>query len=469
MSIGKLFGKIYENVKAEGAGVEGLCVVKTDNKIIFVKYSVPGDVLNIRLFSKKNKVFFAEIINIVSSGEGRTEPFCNHFGICGGCRWQQMKYREQLQWKNRLVEDAFIRLGKIECKEWQPIIGANENIEYRNKTEYAFSNKRWLLDEEKGDETLQSNSAGFHVSGRFDKVLDIEKCWLQNDIANKIRLFIKKYGIENNLGFYDIRKNKGYLRNLIIRNTSLGQWMIVLVIGEENEKQTLKLLEETENKFPEITTIIYGVNSKTNDTIYDIPLNIYKGNGYIEEKLENLVYRIRPKSFFQTNTSQALKLYQKVREYADLTGNETVYDLYCGTGSISLFIARQCKKVYGIESVLQAIDDANENAEFNKIANAEFITGDMRFVLNEDFFEKSGKPDLIITDPPRAGMHPEVVKQLLNSDVKRIVYVSCNPSTQARDLQILSEKYNILKTCPVDMFPHTHHVENVTLLELKGF
>ena len=467
MSIGKLFGKIYENVVAEGAGVDGLCVVKTDNKIIFVKYSVPGDVLNIRLILKKNKVFFAEIINIVSPGKGRTEPFCTHFGVCGGCKWQQMKYSEQLLWKNRIVEDAFIRIGKINCKEWQPIIGSNENIEYRNKTEYAFSNKRWLLENEKSEENIQANAAGFHVSGRFDKVLDIEKCWLQNDFANKIRIFIKNYGIENKLSFYDIRQNKGFLRNLIIRNTSLGQWMIVLISGEENEKQTLELLEQIENNFPEITTIIYGVNSKTNDTIYDTPLSIYKGNGYIEEQLAEIVYRIRPKSFFQTNSSQALKLYQKVSEFAGLKGYEIVYDLYCGTGSISLFIARQCKKVYGIESVQQAIDDACENAVSNNILNAEFITGDMRYVLNDEFIEKTGKPDLIITDPPRAGMHPDVVKQILKAEPERIVYVSCNPSTQARDLQILSEKYEILKTCPVDMFPHTHHVENVTLLELK--
>lgn len=467
MSIKKLFGKIYENVVVEGAGHDGYCVVKTDEKIIFVKYSVPGDVLNIRLISKKNKVFFGEIVSIVSSGRGRIAHFCNHFGTCGGCKWQQLEYNEQLYWKNRLVEDAFKRIGKINCNEWQPIIGGTENIAYRNKTEYAFSNKRWLLENEINNENLQLNAAGFHVSGRFDKVLDIEKCYLQDDLANKIRLFIKKYGIENNLSFYDIKQNKGFLRNLIIRNTTLGQWMIVLIIGEENEKQIFKLLEETEKQFPAITTIIYGVNSKTNDTIYDTPLSIYKGNGYIEEKLDDILYRIRPKSFFQTNSYQTLKLYQKVKEFADLKGGEKVYDLYCGTGSISLFLAKHCTKAYGIESVPQAIEDANENAILNSISNAEFFTGDMRFVLNDDFINKNGKADVIITDPPRAGMHPDTVKMLLKTEADKIIYVSCNPSTQARDLQILSEKYNIMKTCPVDMFPHTHHVENVTLLLKK--
>ncbi|MCC6721874.1 MAG: 23S rRNA (uracil(1939)-C(5))-methyltransferase RlmD [Bacteroidia bacterium] len=458
---------MYENVVAEGAGHDGYCVVKTDEKIIFVKYSVPGDVLNIRLISKKNKVFFGEIVSIVSSGRGRIAHFCNHFGICGGCKWQQLEYNEQLYWKNRLVEDAFKRIGKINCNEWQPIIGATENIAYRNKTEYTFSNKRWLLENEINNENIQLNAAGFHVSGRFDKVLDIEKCYLQDDLANKIRLFIKKYGIENKLSFYDIKQNKGFLRNLIIRNTTLGQWMIVVIIGEENEKQILKLLEETEKQFPAITTIIYGINSKTNDTIYDTQLITYKGNGYIEERLEDLIYRIRPKSFFQTNSLQTLKLYQKVREFANLKGNEIVYDLYCGTGSISLFIAKQCAKVCGIESVQQAVDDAKENAKTNYISNSEFIMGDMRYVLNDEFVEKYGKPNIIITDPPRAGMHPEVVKQILKTEPQLIIYVSCNPSTQARDLQILSEKYYILKTCPVDMFPHTNHVENVTLMEKR--
>lgn len=467
MSIRKLFGKIYENVTAEGAGYEGYCVVKTDEKVIFVKYSTPGDVLTIKLVSKKNKVFFAEIVSVISPGKSRTEPFCSHFGICGGCKWQHMDYREQLHWKNKLVEDAFNRIGKINCSEWQQIIGAENDKFYRNKTEYAFSNKRWLLNEEINSETIQNNTAGFHVSGRFDKVLNIEKCYLQDDFANKIRLFIKNYGIENGLSFYDIKQNKGFLRNLIIRNTTLNQWMIVLITGETNNEETLKLLNEIESKFHEINTIIYGTNSKTNDTIYDTELSVYKGKEYIEEKLEDIIYRIRPKSFFQTNSEQTLKLYQKVREFANLKGDETVYDLYCGTGSISLFIARNCARVFGIESVPEAIEDANENAQTNNIKNAEFITGDMRFELNDDFLQRTGTPDIIITDPPRAGMHSDVVMQILKIEAKRIVYVSCNPSTQARDLSILSEKYNIEKTCPVDMFPHTHHVENVTLLVKK--
>lgn len=467
MSIGKLFGKVYENVTAEGAGYEGYCVVKIDEKIIFVKYSTPGDVLNIKLVTKKNKVFFAEIVSVISPGPDRTVPFCEHFGVCGGCKWQHMDYEAQLYWKNQLVEDSFKRIGKTECNEWQPIIGADNNKFYRNKTEYAFSNNRWLLDGEIKTETTQNNAAGFHVSGRFDKVLDIQKCFLQDDYANKIRLFIKNYGIENNLSFYDIKQNRGFLRNLIIRNTKIGQWMIVLITGEQNDDETLKLLEKTEKQFPEINTIIYGTNAKNNDTIYDTNLIVYKGKGFIEEKLEDIVYRIRPKSFFQTNSEQTLKLYRKIREYADLKGTETVYDLYCGTGSISLFIARNCARVYGIESVPQAVEDANENALENNIKNAEFITGDMRFELTDELMKKTGKPDLIITDPPRAGMHPDVVTQIMKADAARIVYISCNPSTQARDLSVLSEKYEVVKTCPVDMFPHTHHVENVTLLIKK--
>ncbi|NUM31094.1 MAG: 23S rRNA (uracil(1939)-C(5))-methyltransferase RlmD [Bacteroidetes bacterium] len=465
--MGKLFGKVYENVTAEGAGFEGYCVVKTDEKTIFVKYSTPGDVLNIRLISKKNKVFFAEIISVVIPGPNRTEPFCSHFGVCGGCKWQQLNYQAQLYCKNQLVYDSFTRLGKIVCKEWQPIIGAQNNKYYRNKTEYTFSNRRWLLNSELNNETVQQKAAGFHISGRFDKVLDIDKCYLQDDFANKIRLFIKNYGIEKNLSFYDIKENKGFLRNIIIRNSTLAQWMIVLITGEDNETETLKLLEETEKKFPEISTIIYGVNTKTNDTIYDTNLVVYKGKGYIEEKLDEIIYRIRPKSFFQTNSEQTLKLYQKIREYADLNGNEIVYDLYCGTGSISLFIARNCSRVYGIESVPQAIEDANENASENKISNVDFFTGDMRFVFSNDFLLKTGKPDIIITDPPRAGMHPDVVSQILKAEATKIVYISCNPSTQARDISMLSEKYEVMKTCPVDMFPHTHHVENVTLLIKK--
>ncbi len=467
MSIGKLYGKIIPNATIESAGSEGLSLTRVDGQVIFVKYGVPGDVADIRLFAKKKKVLFAEIDKIIKPSENRVEPFCSHFRVCGGCKWQQMDYETQLFWKNKQVEDAFERIGKVECKEWLPIVGAPDQRQYRNKLEYAFSNKRWLLQNEEVEPGSQLNAAGFHIAGRFDKILDIDTCHLQDDLGNKIRIFIKEYGLKNSLGFYDIKEQTGYLRNVILRNTTLGQWMVVMIVGEENEETTNGLMQAIGDNFPEITSLVYGVNTKVNDTIYDVDLVTYKGKDYIEEKLEDITYRIRPKSFFQTNSAQALNLCKITRDFAGLTGNELVYDLYCGTGSISLFIAKNAAKVFGIESVPQAIEDANENAKNNGITNVEFMVGDMRFIFNEEFINKNGKPDVVITDPPRVGMHQDVVAQLLKLCPEKIVYVSCNPATQARDLSLLSEKYEILKTCPVDMFPHTHHVENVTLLMKK--
>ncbi len=467
MSIGKLYGKIIPNVTIESSGSEGLSITRVDGQVIFVKYGVPGDRVDIRLFAKKKKVLFAEIENIIEPSENRTEPFCSHFGVCGGCKWQQMDYATQLYWKNKQVVDAFERLGKVECAEWMPIIGAPNQSHYRNKLEYAFSNKRWLLHNEVVDENDHLNAAGFHIAGRFDKILDIDTCHLQDNLGNDIRIFIKNYGLANGLSFYDIKAQNGFLRNVIIRNTTLGQWMVIMIVGEENQMAIDGLMTALGERFNEITSLVYGINTKVNDTIYDVELITFKGQDFVEEQLEGLKYRIRPKSFFQTNSHQALNLYKITREFAGLTGKELVYDLYCGAGSISLFVAKHAAKVFGIESVPQAIEDANENAKNNGITNVEFTVGDMRFELNDTFIAKTGKPDVVITDPPRAGMHPQVVEQLLKMSPQKIVYVSCNPATQARDLAILSEKYSLLKTCPVDMFPQTHHVENVTLLQLK--
>ena len=467
MSIGKLYGKILPNVTIESAGSEGLSLARVDGQVVFVKYGVPGDVADIKLFAKKKKVLFAEIETLIKPSANRVDPFCEHFGTCGGCKWQQMDYNTQLLYKNQQVKDAFERIGKIDCKEWMPIIGAPYQRNYRNKLEYSFSNKRWLMHNEQTELGDDLNAAGFHIAGRFDKILDINRCHLQDDLGNQIRIFIKEFGLKNNLSFYDIKAQTGFLRNVIIRNTSLGQWMVVMIVGEDNPEAIEGLMQGLNNQFPDLTCLMYGINTKVNDTIYDIDIVTFKGKDFIEEKLENITYSIRPKSFFQTNSAQALNLYQVTLDFAGLTGNELVYDLYCGTGSISLFVAKNAAKVFGIESVPQAIEDAKENAYKNDITNVEFTVGDMRYELNDVFVAKTGIPDVIITDPPRAGMHPDVVAQLIKINANKIVYVSCNPATQARDLAMLSENYNIVKTCPVDMFPHTHHVENVTLLLRK--
>jgi 23S rRNA (uracil1939-C5)-methyltransferase len=467
LSIGKLYGKIYENVSIESAGSEGFSIARVDGRVIFVKYGVPGDVADIKLFAKKQKTLFAEIDRLITPSPNRVIPFCSHFGVCGGCKWQQMSYETQLYWKNQQVKDAFERLGKVTCDEWMPILGAPEQTHYRNKLEFAFSNKRWLLQGEEIEEGGTNNAAGFHIAGRFDKILDIDTCYLQDDLTNQLRKFIKNYALQNGLSFYDIKGQHGFLRNITVRNTSLGQWMLIVIVGEDDQEAIQALLSALDTEFPQLTSLIYGVNTKVNDVIYDIDLFTYKGQDYIEETLEDITYRIRPKSFFQTNSQQALNLYRLTRDFAGLTGKELVYDLYCGTGSISLFVARNAFKVFGIESVPQAIEDAKENAINNGITNVEFTVGDMRYELNDAFIQKTGKPDVIITDPPRAGMHHEVVARILEMAPQKVVYVSCNPATQARDLSLLSEKYTIVKTCPVDMFPHTHHVENVTLLRLK--
>lgn len=466
MSIGKLYGTILEQVTIESAGAEGNSIARVDGRVVFVKYGVPGDIADLRLVAKKQKILFAEIHRLIVPSPHRTLPFCSHFGVCGGCKWQQMDYEAQLYWKNKQVRDAFERIAKVECREWLPIRGASAQTLYRNKLEYAFSNKRWLLPDEIYSGTEASNAAGFHIAGRYDKVLDIDTCYLQDDLNNRIRKFIREYAIENSLSFYDIKGQSGFLRNIIVRNSSLGEWMLIVVFGEPDEGPVQLLMQAINRAFPEITSLIYGINTKVNDAIYDVDLITFFGKDYIEETLEHIRYRIRPKSFFQTNRAQALELYRITRDFAGLTGKELVYDLYCGTGSISLFVAGQARKVCGIESVPQAIEDARENARLNGVSHVDFTVGDMRFELNADFTEKHGRPDVLITDPPRAGMHPDVVKRLLEMAPERIVYVSCNPATQARDLAILNTKYEILKTCPVDMFPHTHHVENVTLLRL---
>jgi 23S rRNA (uracil1939-C5)-methyltransferase len=464
----KYYGRILENISIETAGSEGMAITRYDGRVIFVKYAVPGDVADLKIIGRKKKFLIAEIDKLISPSDDRVEPFCEHFGTCGGCKWQQMDYPVQLKYKSKEVQDAFDRIGKLTYPSILPIIPSEKTTEYRNKLEYTFSNKRWLYHHEMEAPPEQVNGLGFHVPGKFDKVLQVNKCFFQEDYSNDIRNGLYQFALENDIPFYDIRKQEGYLRNLIIRNTTLGQWMVVLVVNSEEEQWLKSTMDYLQSEFKNITSLNYVVNPKQNDTIYDLDVNLWNGTPDIVEELDDLKYSIQPKSFFQTNSLQAKNLYDVIRKMADLKGSENVYDLYCGTGSISLYVARQAKKVIGIESVKQAIIDADKNAKMNEITNCDFVVGDMRFELNDDFTAKYGTADLIITDPPRAGMHKDVIQQMLKLRAPRIIYVSCKPSTQARDLDLLCESYDIAQVQPVDMFPHTQHVENIVLLTLKN-
>ena len=451
---------------------EGKAIAKVNDLVIFVPYVVPGDVVDLQIKRKKNKYAEAEAVNFHEYSSTRAVPFCQHYGICGGCKWQVLPYAEQIKYKQKQVEDNLRRIGKIELPEISPILGSAKTEFYRNKLEFTFSDKRWLTYEEVKQEVKydQMNAVGFHMPGAFDKVLAIEKCWLQNDISNRIRNAVRDYAYEHNYSFINLRSQEGMLRNMIIRTSSTGELMVIIIckIVEDSEMTLFKqLLQYVADTFPEITSLLYIINNKCNDTINDLDVYVFKGNDHIFEEMEGLRFKVGPKSFYQTNSEQAYNLYKIARDFAGLTGNELVYDLYTGTGTIANFVSRQARQVIGIEYVPEAIEDAKVNAEINGIDNTLFFAGDMKDMLTQEFINEYGRPDVIITDPPRAGMHQDVVDVILFAEPKRIVYVSCNPATQARDLQLLDVKYKVKAVQPVDMFPHTHHVENVVLLELR--
>ena len=463
------------NILIHGIADRGKGVGRTEEGMaVFVDGAVPGDVVDV--FVQKKKGGFAEgrVETLITPSPDRVEAFCEHFTICGGCKWQNLDYAAQLRHKQQVVDDALRRIGKIEIGEFLPILGAPETVFYRNKLEFGFSNKRWIMEGEFSKETeyapQEIYGLGFHKAGFFDKIIDIHKCWLQAEPSNILRNTCRQIGLDQELEFYDPRKHKGFLRNLMVRLTTTGELMLLVSFAQNRPEAIAQYLDAILEKFPEITTMVYCVNTKLNDTMFDLEMHTYRGKGYVVEQLGDLKFKIGPKSFFQTNSLQGKQLYDVAAEFAGLTGQENVYDLYTGTGSIALYLARYCKSVVGIEEIPEAIADAEENMRLNGIENATFYAGDVKFVLSPEFVEKHGRPDVLITDPPRAGMHPKAVEFLLDLAAPRIVYVSCNPATQARDLQLLSEKYKVLKVRPVDMFPHTHHIENVALLELKdGF
>ena len=463
---------LLEKVTITDVAAEGKAVAKVNELVIFVPYVVPGDVVDLQVKRKKNHYAEAVAVKFHEKSPLRTEPFCSHFGVCGGCKWQCLSYEEQLKYKQEQVFDNLTRIGKVELPEFRPILGSEKTRFYRNKLEFTFSNKRWLTEEEVKQDVKydQMNAVGFHIPGAFDKVLAIDKCWLQDDISNQIRNAVRDYAYAHNFPFFDLRTQEGLLRNIMIRTSSTGELMVVLqckVTDDEGRRKMEEILQFMADSFPQITSLMYVINNKCNDTIGDLDVEVFKGNDHIFEEMEGLRFKVGPKSFYQTNSEQAYNLYKVAREFAGLTGNELVYDLYTGTGTIANFVARQARKVVGIEYVPEAIEDAKVNSALNGIDNTLFYAGDMKDILTNDFIAEHGRPDVIITDPPRAGMHNDVIDVILAAEPKRIVYVSCNPATQARDLQLLDGKYKVTAVQPVDMFPHTHHVENVVQLERR--
>ena len=463
---------LLEKVTITDVAAEGKAVAKVNELVIFVPYVVPGDVVDLQVKRKKNHYAEAVAVKFHEKSPLRTEPFCSHFGVCGGCKWQCLSYEEQLKYKQKQVFDNLTRIGKVELPEFRPILGSEKTCFYRNKLEFTFSNKRWLTEEEVKQDVKydQMNAVGFHIPGAFDKVLAIDKCWLQDDISNQIRNAVRDYAYAHNFPFFDLRTQEGLLRNIMIRTSSTGELMVVLqckVTDDEGRRKMEEILQFMADSFPQITSLMYVINNKCNDTIGDLDVEVFKGNDHIFEEMEGLRFKVGPKSFYQTNSEQAYNLYKVAREFAGLTGNELVYDLYTGTGTIANFVARKARKVVGIEYVPEAIEDAKVNSALNSIDNTLFYAGDMKDILTNDFIAEHGRPDVIITDPPRAGMHNDVIDVILAAEPKRIVYVSCNPATQARDLQLLDGKYKVTAVQPVDMFPHTHHVENVVQLERR--
>ncbi len=459
----------------EDYAAEGKSLARLDGKVVFIEGAVPGDLVDVRL--NKNKKDWAEgfVLNFKDFSKERVQPFCKHFGVCGGCQWQMLAYEKQLQYKQKQVADNLQRISKVKLPEILPIAGCKETIRYRNKLEYTFATKKFIPKEEFKQvayklfpvDACSEWACGFHAKGFFDKVVEIDVCHLQNEPTNEIRKAIAAFAKENNFPFYDIKMHTGFLRTMQVRIATTGEIMVNIVFGHEDEAARKKLLDFVVEKFPEITTLLYTINRKHNDSLFDLWPQTYTGKGFIIERLEDFIFKISPKSFFQTNTKQAEQLYGITRNFAELDGSQTVYDLYCGTGSIGIFASRKAKKIIGVENVAEAITDAKENAALNKIEHAAFYTGDVADVCTDEFFAANGKPDVIITDPPRAGMHEKLVKKLLDIAAPVIVYVSCNPATQARDISLLGEKYSVEKVQPVDMFPHTHHIENVVQLKLK--
>ena len=470
---------LLEHITIESVAAEGKCIFHYDDKVVFVPFCVPGDVVDVQITKKKHSFMEGRVERIISYSKVRETPMCEHFGICGGCKWQNLPYEEQLKAKQQQVFDQLTRIGKVELPPFQPILGSVKTKEYRNKLEFGCANKRWYTKEEiaalppkeEGQEGNLSESAiGFHITGAFDKIYPIKKCWLMDDLHNEIHNEISRYAKENSISFYDIRAQHGLLRDLMMRNSNTGEFMLLVQFHydeEGDEQKAMQLLQHIADTFPQITSLIYVDNQKGNDTFGDLELTTFKGTDFIYETMEDLKFKVGPKSFYQTNTDQAYHLYCVARSFAQLTGSELVYDLYTGTGTIANFVAHQAKQVIGIEYVPEAIEDAKENSHVNGINNTLFYAGDMKDILTDDFIQKHGQPDVIITDPPRAGMHADVVKVILNAAPKRIVYVSCNPATQARDLQLMDADYKVAAVQPVDMFPHTPHVENVVLLERR--
>lgn len=458
----------FHNIEVLDAGAKGKAVAKApDGRVVFIDNAVPGDRVNVRTYKKRKGFYQARVTEVLSYSDQRTTPVCEHFGVCGGCKWQNMKYESQLFYKQKEVENNLIRIGKVSLPEdSRPILGSAEDYFYRNKMEFSFSNNKWLTREQiESDEQVDNkNALGFHIPGMWDKVLDLNKCHLQQAPSNEIRDFVKSKAQELDMPFYDLRNQEGLLRTLMIRTSSTGDLMVLIQFFQEDEKIP-QLMEAIQNKFTEITSLLYVINPKGNDTIYDLEVEVFHGEDHIMEEMEGLYFKVNAKSFYQTNSAQAYELYKVAREFADLQGNEIVYDFYTGTGTIAQFVAKNAKHVIGVEAVPEAIDAAKENAERNEIDNTTFLAGDMRKVFDDAFIETHGRADVIITDPPREGMHPDVVQQMLKLGAKKIVYVSCNSATQARDIQLLSEDYKLTKVQPVDMFPQTHHVENVVLLE----
>lgn len=464
---------VLENVEITDCAAEGKALARVNDMVVFVPFCVPGDIVDLQVRKKKHSFMEAEVIRFIKKSEIREEPFCRHFGVCGGCKWQNLPYEKQLEMKQKQVFQQLTRIGKVELPEFQPILGSVKTREYRNKLEFGCSNKRWMTREEiaTGEPAGEMRAIGFHISGAFDKILPIECCHLMEGLQNEIRNFIYHYAIDNDIAFFDLRQQTGLLRDIMVRNSNTGEWMVLIQFHYDvdgDKERSMALLQAVADKFPQITSLMYVDNQKCNDTFGDLELSVFKGNDYIYETMEDLRFKVGPKSFYQTNTDQAYHLYSVARDFASLTGSETVYDLYTGTGTIANFVAKKARKVVGIEYVPEAIEDAKVNSEINGIGNTSFFAGDMKDILTDEFIAEHGRPDVIITDPPRAGMHPDVIETILRARPKRIVYVSCNPATQARDLQALDVAYRVAAVQPVDMFPHTPHVENVVALSLKN-
>ena len=468
---------ILENITITDIAAEGKSLVRINDLVVFVPFCVPGDVVDLQIKRKKHSYAEAEVVRFIKYSDKRTEPMCEHFGICGGCKWQNLPYEEQLAFKQQQVHDQLTRIGKIELPEFMPIKGSVKTSEYRNKLDFGCANKQWLTREQLQAGVPFAPGIGFHITGAFDKILPISKCWLMDDLHNQMRNSIYDYAVRNSLSFFDLRQQVGLLRDIIIRCSNSGEWMLIVQFHydrtseeslRQSEQQAEGLLQFIADSFPQITSMMYLHNQKCNDTIGDQDIKLFKGNDHIFLLMEDLKFKVGPKSFYQTNTEQAYHLYRVAREFAGLTGSELVYDLYTGTGTIANFVSKQAKKVIGIEYVPEAIEDAKLNSQINNIDNNLFYAGDMKDILTDDFIAEHGRPDVIITDPPRAGMHPDVINVILNAHPERIVYVSCNPATQARDLQLLDASYKVTKVQPVDMFPHTPHVENVVLLEARS-